>query len=461
MKVFANLQSIREITDANGVNLPRDILDQEYSGINTDTRTLQSGEIFLALDGENFNGHNFLNQAIDAGAIALITQENYPPLESAKIPEFKVKNTLQAYQNIAHWWRQKLNIPIIGVTGSVGKTTTKELITAVLNTQGKVLKTEANYNNEIGVPKTLLQIDETHQYAVIEMAMRAEGEIALLTEIVNPNIGVITNVGTAHIGRLGSREAIAKAKCELLAKMNNSGVAILNGDNDLLIKTASDIWHGETISYGLKSGNLRGELVDSQTLKVDHKLYPLPLPGEHNALNYLGAIATAKVLDIDLAILEQGIEVILPKGRAKRHQLVNDIEILDETYNAGLESMIAALHLLKQTGGKRQIAVLGTMKELGEYASQLHRQVGEKVKALNLDMLLILADEEVTKAMAEGTAGIPTEIYTSHQDLLQRLQEIVTNGDRILFKASNSVGLSKVVDQFIIFEENRFLVTMY
>jgi UDP-N-acetylmuramoyl-tripeptide--D-alanyl-D-alanine ligase len=446
MKVFANLESIRKITEANVTSITPEVLHQECSGINTDTRTLKSGEIFLALEGGKYNGHNFLNQAIDSGAMALITQEKYPFLQSIKIPEFKVKDTLQAYQNIAHWWREILDIPVIGVTGSVGKTTTKELITAVLNTQGKVLKTEANYNNEIGVPKTLLNIDKSHQFAVIEMAMRASGEIALLTEIVNPNIGLITNVGTAHIGRLGSREAIAKAKCELLLKMNDSGVAILNGDNDLLIKTAANFWHGETITYGLKSGNFRGELVDSHTLKVENKLYPLPLLGEHNALNYLGAIATAKVLGIDLSILEAGIEVNLPKGRAKRHQLSNDIEILDETYNAGLESMIAALHLLKQTEGKRHIAVLGTMKELGEYASQLHREVGETAKTLNLDMLLILADEEVTKAMAEGANGIPTEIYTTHEELSSRLQEIITSGDRILFKASNSVGLSKVVE---------------
>jgi UDP-N-acetylmuramoyl-tripeptide--D-alanyl-D-alanine ligase len=161
-------------------------------------------------------------------------------------------------------------------------------------------------------------------------------------------------------------------------------------------------------------------------------------------------LATAKVLGIDLSVLEEGIEVVLPKGRAKRHQLANDIVVLDETYNAGLESMIASLHLLKQTEGTRKIAVLGTMKELGEYAPQLHRQVGETVKALNLDMLLILADEEVTKAMAEGSIDIPTEIFSTHQDLLQYLKQVVTKGDRILFKASNSVGLSKVVDEFIL-----------
>ncbi|WP_017296336.1 UDP-N-acetylmuramoyl-tripeptide--D-alanyl-D-alanine ligase [Geminocystis herdmanii] len=450
MKTFTNLQSIREITEANDISIPADILIQECSGVSTDTRNLKKGEIFIALEGENFNGHNFLNQAIEAGAIGLITNEKYTNLELNKIPNFQVKNTLQAYQKIAHWWRETLDIPIIGITGSVGKTTTKELISAVLSTQGKVLKTEANYNNEIGVPKTLLQIDESHNFAVIEMAMRGRGEIALLTEIVNPNIGVITNVGTAHIGRLGSREAIAKAKCELLAKMDNSGIAILNADNDLLIKTASEVWEGETITYGLNSGNFRGELINSDTLKVDNKLYPLPLLGEHNALNYLGALATAKVLGIDLSILEEGIEVNLPKGRAKRHQLANDILVLDETYNAGLESMIASLHLLKQTEGTRKIAVLGTMKELGEYAPQLHRQVGETVKALNLDMLLILADEDVTKTMAEGSIDIPTEIFSNHQDLLQYLNSTVTKGDRILFKASNSVGLSKVVDEFLL-----------
>lgn len=281
------------------------------------------------------------------------------------------------------------------------------------------------------------------------MAMRGKGQIALLTEIAQPNIGVITNVGTAHIGLLGSREAIAEAKCELLANMDNSGVAIINGDNDLLVATATKVWTGETITYGLKSGNFRGELINDSTLKVDNQLYPLPLLGEHNALNYLGAIATAKVLGLDLTLLQQGIEVNLPKGRAKRYSLPNDILVLDETYNAGYESMLASLKLLAQTDGKRKIAVLGTMKELGDYAPILHRQVGETIKELNLDLVLILADEEATKQIAEGANGIPSQIYSNHKDLISALQNITKEGDRILFKASNSVGLSKVVEVFI------------
>ncbi len=449
MKTFVNLDFIREITEAKCSFISPTIINKNFQGISTDTRSLKEGEIFLALEGENFNGHDFINQAFNQGAIVAIINEKYTNLVDNNFPILLVKDPLQAYQKIAQWWRKKLDLPLIGVTGSVGKTTTKELISAVLNTQGKVLKTEANYNNEIGVPKTLLQIDETHNYAVIEMAMRGKGQIAQLTDIAQPNIGVITNVGTAHIGLLGSREAIAVAKCELLANMDNSSVAIINGDNDLLVSTAKKVWQGETITYGLKSGNFRGELIDNSTLKVDNQLYPLPLLGEHNALNYLAAIASAQVLGLDLTPLQEGIEVNLPKGRAKRYSLPNDIVVLDETYNAGYESMVASLKLLAETEGNRKIAVLGTMKELGDYAPILHRQVGETVKDLNLDLLLILADEEATKQIAKGASGIPCEIYPRHDDLLSALQNLTQRGDRILFKASNSVGLSQVVEGFM------------
>lgn len=449
MKTFPNLNFLRKITEAKCSFLSPTIANKICVGISTDTRNLKKGEIFLALEGEKFNGHDFVHQAFSQGAIAAFINEKYSNLIDNNLPILAVKDTLKAYQKIAHWWRKYLDLQVIGVTGSVGKTTTKELISAVLSTQGKVLKTEENFNNEIGVPRTLLQLDESHNYAVIEMAMRGKGQIAELTQIAQPNVGVITNVGTAHIGLLGSREAIAEAKCELLANMDNSSIAVLNGDNDLLVSTARKVWQGETITYGLKSGNFRGELLDNSTLKVDNHLYPLPLPGEHNALNYLGAIATAQVLGLDLTPLQQGIEVNLPKGRAKRHYLANDILVLDETYNAGYESMVASLKMLAETEGNRKIAVLGTMKELGDYASVLHRQVGETLRDLNLDFLLILADEEATKQIAEGAQGIPSQIYTNHHDLLSALQRLTQRGDRILFKASNSVGLSQVVEGFL------------
>ncbi len=415
-------------------------------GITTDTRTIEPGEIFVALVGENFDGHDFVDLAIDKGAIAVVVSRQ---LETQAIPQFVVSDTLQAYQQIARWWRDRLSdLPVIGITGSVGKTSTKELVAAVLATQGKVLKTEANFNNEIGVPKTLLQITSEHDYAVVEMAMRGAGEIALLTDIARPTIGIITNVGTAHIGRLGSRKAIAQAKCELLAQMPKTSVAILNYDNPLLMDTAKKVWQGKTITYGLTGGDVRGE-IDGDIIKVLGHNLPLPLPGEHNASNYLAALATARVLNIDLASLESGLNVELPKGRSRRYDLADDLTILDETYNAGLESMLAALQMLKQTPGKRHIAVLGTMKELGEYSAQLHRQVGEKAQELDLDLLLVLADEDATWEIANGAAKINSECFSDRDTLINRLKQVIQPGDRILCKASNSVGLNKVVAKMV------------
>jgi UDP-N-acetylmuramoyl-tripeptide--D-alanyl-D-alanine ligase len=448
MNFCPKLSLLSEITEAYLKHIDSDILNQNIIGINTDTRNLRQGEVFLALEGERFDGHTFLEQAHQKGAIATITNLDNPFALQSKTPQLQVKDTLQAYQKIANWWRESFKIPVIGITGSVGKTTTKELIAAVLKTQGEVLKTEANYNNEIGVPRTLLQLENNHQYAVIEMAMRAKGEIALLTEIANPTIGVITNVGTAHIGRLGSREAIASAKCELLEKMDKSGVAILNHDNQLLIETAQKVWSGETITYGLKGGNLQGKLMEENLLKLDGRTYPLPLKGEHNALNYLAAIAVAKILGIDLTILENQISVTLPEGRSSSFKLTENIEILDETYNAGLESMLASLQLLKNSESSRKIAVLGTMKELGDYSKQLHFQVGETVKNLGIDYLFLLAKDEEVLEIAQGAKGVKTEIFEDAKSLVNRLLEIVENGDSILFKASHSVGLNQVVEEF-------------
>ncbi len=417
-------------------------------GIATDSRSMKPGEIFVALVGENFDGHSFVDTAITQGAIALIVSRQLDIAED--IPQFIVADSLQAYQQIAHWWRDRHNsIPVIGITGSVGKTSTKELIAAVLNTQGKVLKTQGNFNNEIGVPKTLLEISSEDKYAVIEMAMRGKGEIALLADIARPTIGIITNVGTAHIGRLSSKEAIAQAKCELLAQMPKSSTAILNHDDPLLLKTAAQVWQGKTITYGLEGGDIRGELIGGNIIRVAEHDFPLPLAGVHNASNYLAAIAVAQVLNIDLAPLREGLQVQLPQGRSRRYDLPDDLVILDETYNAGLESMLAAVQMLKETPGKRHIAVLGTMKELGEYSAQLHRQVGEKVKELELDLLLVLADEAETQEMAVGATGITTECFSDRTLLTKKLKEVIETGDRILFKASNSVGLNKVVEEFI------------
>lgn len=455
MSFSATIDQLISLLDAAAVNVPEDIRLVPATGICTDTRILQSGEVFLAFRGTQFDGHQFVSSALQSGAIAAIVDRDYDATNQT-MPLLVVRDTLKAYQAIARWWRQQFAIPVIGVTGSVGKTTTKELIAAVLGTQGKVLKTEKNYNNEIGVPRTLLGLTADHRYAVIEMAMRGAGQIAELTEIAQPTIGVITNVGTAHIELLGSEAAIAAAKCELLEKMTPDGVAILNHDNSRLIQTAATVWQGKTLTYGLESGELRGELINSEILQVEGFDLPLPLMGRHNALNYLAALGVAKVLQIDWQPLTEGLAVNLPEGRSKRYQLPNDIVVLDETYNAGLESMTAALHLLMETPGNRHVAVLGTMKELGERSLEFHQQVGAIAHDLGVDALFIFADLAEADAMAVGAGDLPfMEILDIRQPnaldfLVQRLKDFVVSGDRVLFKASHSVQLNQAVQKFMV-----------
>jgi len=448
MSFGASLAQLVAVLNAEPLNLAELDLAKIVTGITTDSRHVAAGELFLALRGEQFDGHAFIGAAIQQGAIAAVVDR--PSLESevgkTDAPLLIVKDTLAAYQAIARWWRDQFTIPVIAVTGSVGKTTTKELIAAVLSTHGRVLKTQANYNNEIGVPKTLLQLGTEHDYAVIEMGMRGSGEIALLTQIARPDIAVITNVGTAHIERLGSEQAIANAKCELLAEMPSTGVAILNHDNARLLETAARLWQGKTVTFGLDGGDIQGNLLDSQTLQVAETAFPVPLPGRHNALNYLAALAVAQVLQVNWSPLTQGLTLELPKGRAQRYILPDDIVILDETYNAGLESMTAALHLLAQTPGARHIAVLGTMKELGDRSVELHHQVGIVVQQLHLDHLLILAEVAEAEAMAAGAKPVPLEKFLSHDALLEKLKRFVKPGDRLLFKASRAVALDQVVD---------------
>lgn len=449
MPCCATLTQLVEVLAAKPINISEAVASIS-SRIQTDTRNLKPCEIFVALRGDKFDGHEFVLAAIKQGAIAAIVDRQFQIPIEYELPLLQVENTLQAYQKIANWWRKQFKIPVIAVTGSVGKTTTKELIAAVLETQGKVLKTQANFNNEIGVPKTLLELGSEHDYAVIEMAMRGSGEIALLSQLARPTVGVITNVGTAHIGRLGSEQAIAEAKCELLAEMSSTGVAVLNHDNSRLMATAATVWRGQTLTYGLEGGDLQGQLIDHQTLCLEGVHLPLPLPGRHNASNYMAALAVAKVLQIDWLPLTAGLTVDLPSGRAQRYELPDDIVILDETYNAGLESMIASLQLLAQTPGKRHIAVLGSMKELGERALEFHRQVGVGVRQLKLDGLLVLVDCPDAEAIALGATGIPTECFSTHTALVERLKTFVQPGDRLLFKASHSVGLKRVVNQFRI-----------
>jgi UDP-N-acetylmuramoyl-tripeptide--D-alanyl-D-alanine ligase len=297
------------------------------------------------------------------------------------------------------------------------------------------------------VPKTLLQLGDQHQFAVVEMGMRGLGEIELLSRLAVPDVAVITNVGTAHIERLGSEDAIAQAKCELLLHLKPEGTAVLNHDDDRLMRRSAQVWSGKTVTFGLAGGDVCGELLDAQTLRVGESQFTLPLPGRHNALNFLAALAVARVLGIEWSGLSQ-LSLTMPSGRSQRYALPQDVVILDETYNAGLESMLAALQLLADTPGQRRIAVLGTMKELGDRSLEFHQRVGERVAKLRLDALFVLADPAEAAAFEMGAAGVPTHCFADAVGLNQHLATAVKPGDRLLFKASRAVALDRVVDQF-------------
>lgn len=440
---LASVGSLTHILQAPLDYLSTDIQAKRVSSITTDTRDLRPGALFVALKGDRFDGHDFLGAAVAEGAVALVVQADRARSDLPCVP---VPDTLRAYQRLGQWWRSQQRAKIVAITGSVGKTTTKELIAAALGTQGSVLKTQANYNNDIGVPKTLLHLQPHHDFGVVEMGMRGPGEIAVLAQVAQPDVAVITNVGTAHIGRLGSEQAIAEAKCELLAHLPPQGIAILNHDNARLMATAATVWSGRSLTFGLEGGDVCGTLRNPETLVIDGVALPLPLPGRHNALNFLAAVAVMHALDLDWRGLQAGITVALPQGRARKIALGQDIILLDETYNAGFESMTAALTLLADTPGQRHIAVLGTMKELGDQSVALHRRVGERVQQLQLDYLLTLADPEAAQALAAGAGDVPTLACQDPKTLATHLQGLLKPGDRVLLKASRSVALDRVVD---------------
>jgi UDP-N-acetylmuramoyl-tripeptide--D-alanyl-D-alanine ligase len=447
--VFSSLKTIARVIHSSLDQVPDPLWEHCVTDITTDSRAITDGCLFVALVGERFDGHDFVSEALAQGARAAIVQRHHPALGDAGLSILPVPDTLAAYQSLGQWWRTQQSAAIVAITGSVGKTTTKELIAAALATEGQVLKTEANYNNEIGVPKTLLHLRPDHRFGVIEMGMRGPGEIALLTQIATPDVAVITNVGTAHIGRLGSEQAIANAKCELLAELSPTGVAVLNHDNPRLMATASQVWEGRTLTFGLAGGDIHGQLQNDGTMLVDGVVLPLPLPGRHNAQNLLAAVAVMQALGLDWRRLRQGLTVNLPTGRSRWLMVAEDITLLDETYNAGVESMTAALELLAETPGKRHIAVLGTMKELGDRSIALHRRVGQVVAQLKLDALFALTDPDEAVALAEGATGIPTEVFADANALVQRLAAYLQPADRVLFKASRSVALDQVVNQLV------------
>jgi UDP-N-acetylmuramoyl-tripeptide--D-alanyl-D-alanine ligase len=416
----------------------------------TDSRQLEGGELFVPLVGERFDGHGFLPQAQARGVQAAVVQRDHAGDVPAGLLHWLVDDTLEAYQQLAWLHRRQLAAPVVAVTGSAGKTTTRELIRSALRPLGPVIASSGNENNDIGVPLTLLKAGAEHRAVVVEMGMRGLGEIDRLSRIAEPDVAVITNIGTAHIGRLGSREAIATAKCEITSQLKSGGLLVIPAGDPLLEQAVQAVWSARVVRValdgdpGFAQADLRGALDEGQgLLVVQGERISLPLPGRHNARNLLLALAVAMELGVALPSLSR-LEVAVPGGRNRRLQL-GGLTLLDETYNASPEAVLAALELLACQPGRR-FAVLGTMLELGEQSVALHRQVAERAAALGLDGLVVVAGGPEAQAMAEAAAGLPRLALVAEPQLAAApLAQWLESGDVLLLKASRGVALEQLI----------------
>ena len=426
----------------------------------TDSRQLSGGDLFLPLIGERFDGHGFLAAALKAGAAALTAQAGHlapasqasvlAAAAAAHVPLWLVPDTLQAYQDLAGLWRLQLAAPVVAVTGSAGKTTTRELIRSALAPLGPIWASSGNENNDVGVPLTLLGAGPDQAALVVEMGMRGLGEIERLSRCASPDVAVITNIGTAHIGRLGSREAIATAKCEIVAGLRPDGLVVIPAGDPLLDRALARVWSGRVVRVALQgegheaAADLVGSLdCQGEILELAGVALPVPLEGVHHARNLMLAMAVARELGLEPERWRP-LQVDLPGGRSRRLQQ-NGVLVLDETYNASPEAVLAALELLAQQPGRR-FAVLGTMLELGEQSLALHRSVAERARQLDLDGLVIVDQGEEGAAMVEAATGLSRLRQVdcpeaAAEPLLQWLQP----GDVLLLKASRGVALERLI----------------
>ena len=421
--------------------------DQPVGRVCTDSRRLGAGDFFVPLVGERFDGHHFLEQLPALGGQgAVVSLDWTAPLPSGLL-HWRVDDTLAAYQQLALLHRRQLGLPLVAVTGSAGKTTTRELIRAVLAPLGAIQASDGNNNNDIGVPLTVLGAGFDHAALVIEMGMRGPGEIARLSRCAEPDVAVITNIGTAHIGRLGSREAIATAKCEITAALHPQGVVVIPAGDPLLEQALAAVWQGRVLRVRLEDDpDITADLIGAvrnDRLLLDQASIPLPLDGRHNARNLLLALAVGSHLGVDPASAAQ-LQVNIPGGRNRRLQQ-GGLTLLDETYNASPEAVLAALELLADQPGRR-FAVLGTMLELGDRSVALHQQVAARAAALKLDGLVLVDGGEEGQAMAEVAAGLDclSRVGPPEQAAVP-LGQWLQAGDVVLLKASRGVALERLI----------------
>lgn len=444
--------TVSELLAATGGTLLAGDLTARVRGVSTDSRSVGEGMLFLPLSGERFDGHDYIEKALAQGAAGCLCAKTPETMQAGKF-YIKVPDTRLALKALAAWYRAQFDIPFVQVTGSVGKTTTKEMIAAVLAQKYRTLKTAENFNNDIGTPLTLFGLDEDCEAAVIETGMDHFGEIRYLGEMVRPRIAVITNIGDAHIEFLGSREGILRAKSEIFENLAPDGTAILNGD-DALLNTVRipqrTVRCGEGAACGVRVTDFANHGIDGSTCTVttETAVYHLriPSPGRHMVYAASLAVAVGEVLGLSVSEIERGVAAYEPAGsRMRVHRLAENRRLLDDCYNANPQSMSSSLRVLAASEGKK-VAVLGDMKELGELSESAHREMGELCVALGIDR--VVAVGACAKAIAEAADG-RAEWYIDAENAAEAARREFTAGSVLLCKASHSMHFEKIVEELL------------
>ena len=431
---------------ASYLNTETEYPNVEITGVKRDNRQVVPGDLFVCIPGENFDGHDFAASAYEKGAAcALISKEI-----DVDMPKIKVDDTILALQRIAGGYRAEFDIPVVGITGSVGKTTTKEMISCVLSEKYNTHKTQGNLNNEIGLPFTVLDLNSAHEAAVIEMGMNHFGEISRLTRVARPNIAVISTIGESHIEFLGSKEGILKAKLEILEGLPEEGVVILNGDDEYLWGVKGKIPF-KTVYYGIKNpeadifGCEKSASLDEIVFTVREiagEEFKINVGGSHNLQNALAAIAVARELNLTAQQMKKGLDAFQNTGMRQKIMEKDGVLIINDCYNANPDSMRASLALLSKTEG-RKIAVLADMLELGDASESAHLGIG-KVAAESADLIFVTGN--MREKVKQGAAGSVVYTFEAAEELADTLRGMLKEGDKVLVKASRGMRLERVVD---------------
>ena len=460
MEKILTIAQIAKACDGFVENCNVDII---VADVVTDSRKITNGSVFVALRGEKFDGHNFASQAQATGAVCCIVDKDFDNNEELAV--IVCENTHKALRDIAAYYRSRFSVPSVGITGSVGKTSTKDMVSCVLENKFKVLKTEGNFNNEIGLPLTAFRMENTDEIAVFEMGMSSFGEISRLTKIAAPETAIITNIGFSHIEHLGSQEGILKAKLEILEGMPaDDGTLILNGDDLLLWKTVGTVPF-ETLTYGIE--NKECDIVASNIKKlsdgtmfdvrVEGEVYRIRIntPGAHHVYNALAAILAGIKYGMTMAEITEGIATFQPQGLRQNMEVLNNYVMIKDCYNASPTSMKSGLEVLSVTKPKdlekefRRVAVLGDMLELGDYSDEAHQTVGGYTCDYDIGCLIAVGPhaEQVAKgAIEKGFKSSEIYVFYDNNAAKAHIMDILQPNDVILFKASRGMRLEEIAE---------------